>query len=83
MIHNCCRLALIREEVEKVRATGDWHPDEIYLFERLSMRSYEEVISAEWRIDLPTLPESLFTTDPEKIFVKNNCRPSYSGMFYG
>lgn len=72
---------MIREEVEKVKAAGDWHVDEIYLFERLSMRSYEEVISSEWRIDLPTLPEGLFTTDPEKIFIKNNCNSSYSGTF--
>ena len=75
-------LALIREEVEKVKAAGNWHPDEIFLFERLSMRNYEEVIPAEWQIDLPTLPETLFTDDPEKMFVKNNFRPSYSGTFY-
>ncbi|KAE9371511.1 hypothetical protein N431DRAFT_341630 [Stipitochalara longipes BDJ] len=73
-------LALIREEVEKVKAAGDWHPDEIFLFERISMRSYEEVISSDWRIDLPTLPEVLFTKEPEKIFVKNNCNSSYSGV---
>jgi hypothetical protein len=44
------------------------------------MRSYEEVISSDWRIDLPTLPDILFTKDPQKIFVKNNCNSSYSGM---
>jgi hypothetical protein len=74
-------LALRREEVEKVKAAGDWHPDEIFLFERLSMRSFEQVISEQWRIDLPALPETLFTTDPEKMFVKSNCRSSYSGTF--
>jgi hypothetical protein len=74
-------LALIKEEVAKVKAAGDWHPDEIFLFERLSMRNHEELISSEWKIDLPTLPETLFTNDPEKMFVKNNFRPSYSGTF--
>jgi hypothetical protein len=74
-------LALRKDEVEKVKAAGDWHPDEIFLFERLSMRSFEQVIPAQWQIDLPALPETLFTTDPEKMFVKNNCRSSYSGTF--
>lgn len=74
-------LALRKEEVERVKAAGDWHPDEIYLFERLSMRSFEQIIPAEWKVDLPSLPESLFTTDPEKMFVKSNYRTSYSGMF--
>ena len=45
------------------------------------MRGYEEVISSDWQIDLPTLPEILFTKDPAKIFVKNNFRSSYSGTF--
>ncbi len=74
-------LALRKEEVERVKAAGDWHPDEIYLFERLSMRSFEQIIPAEWKVDLPSLPEALFTTDPEKMFVKSNYRTSYSGMF--
>lgn len=74
-------LALRKEEVERVKAAGDWHPDEIYLFERLSMRSFEQIIPAEWKVDLPSLPETLFTTDPEKMFVKSNYRTSYSGMF--
>lgn len=72
-------LALRREEVEKARAAGDWHPDEIFLFERLSLRSFEELIPAEWQVDFPTLPEILFTNDLENAFVKNNYRPNGSG----
>jgi len=74
-------LALRREDVERAKAAGDWHPDEIFLFERLAMRSFEELIPAEWQVDFPTLPQILFTNDLEKTFVNFQCVSSYRGTF--
>ncbi|TVY90818.1 hypothetical protein LAWI1_G002998 [Lachnellula willkommii] len=72
-------LEMRKEEIETARAAGDWHTDELYLFERLTMRSYEELIPVEWKIDFPTLPELLFTDDPVRTFISYNCSSSGRG----
>jgi hypothetical protein len=74
-------LALRLEDIEKVRAAGDFHPDELFLYERLSMRSFEELLPREWQIDFPTLPKDLFTMEPEKQFINSNCVSSSRGMY--
>jgi hypothetical protein len=74
-------LALIREDVEKARASGTWHPDELFLYERLAMRSFEELLPQEWQIDFRTLPELLFTKDDEKTFINSNCISRSRGKF--
>lgn len=73
-------LALRKGAIEEVRAQGNWHPDEMFLFERLSMRSFEEILPATWQIDFPTLPRTLFTTDSDKTFINYNCGTSSRGM---
>ncbi|KIN00280.1 hypothetical protein OIDMADRAFT_82128, partial [Oidiodendron maius Zn] len=73
-------LALRKEAIDEVKAQGTWHPDEVFLFERLSMRSFEELLPASWQIDFPTLPETLFTTSPEKTFINYNCGSSSRGV---
>ncbi|TVY24728.1 hypothetical protein LHYA1_G005637 [Lachnellula hyalina] len=73
-------LEMRKEEIETARAAGDWHTDELYLFERLTMRSYEELIPVQWKIDFPTLPELLFTDDPVRIFISYNCNSSNRGV---
>lgn len=75
-------LEMRKEEIETARAAGDWHTDELYLFERLTMRSYEELIPVEWKIDFSTLPELLFTDDPNKTFISYNCNSSGRGELY-
>jgi hypothetical protein len=72
-------LALRKEEIEKAKAAGDWHADELFLFERLSLRSFEELIPQDWKIDFPTLPEILFTKEMAHTFVNYNCSSSYRG----
>jgi hypothetical protein len=72
-------LEMRREDIEKARAAGDWHTDELFLFERLTMRSFEELIPLEWKIDFPTLPELLFTDEPAKTFINYNCNSSARG----
>jgi hypothetical protein len=74
-------LALIREDVEKAKASGTWHPDELFLYERLAMRSFEELLPEEWQIDFRTLPELLFTKDDEKTFINSNCASRSRGKF--
>jgi len=75
-------LALRKEEIEKVKAAGDWHPDEIFLYERIAMRSFEPVCPEHWQMDFPTLPDVLFTRDDEKAFVNSNCLSNLHGMLH-
>jgi hypothetical protein len=72
-------LALKKELIEQIKAKGEWHPDEVYLFERLSLRSFEELLPAEWQIDFRTLPETLFTTSKDKTFINFNILNSFRG----
>lgn len=72
-------LAMRKEEIERARAAGDWHADELFLYERLTMRSYEELIPLSWEIDFPTLPEVIFTDDPQKMFINHNYNSSSQG----
>jgi hypothetical protein len=74
-------LALRKEAIAEVKAKGDWHPDEVFLFERLSMRSFEEIFPATWKMEFPTLSGELFTTVPKNTFVNFNCASSALGEF--
>jgi hypothetical protein len=74
-------LALKKDAIEKAKAEGGWHPEELYLFERLSMRSFEELLPTSWQIDFPTLPEDLFTDFQDKTFINFNYGSSYRGEF--
>jgi len=73
-------LALRKEAIAEVKAKGNWHSDEVFLFERLSMRSFEELFPAEWKVDFPTLPGLLFTPSRENTFINYNCGSSASGF---
>lgn len=68
------------KQVEVFKATGN-HTDEVFLFERLSMRGFEPLLPAAWQMDFPTLPIDIFTEDAEKAFINNNCISSSRGMF--
>lgn len=72
-------LALRKEDVAKVRATGSWDEESLFLYEKLALRSFEPLLHSDWRIDLPTLPEHLFTPDEELAFVNSKCTSSLSG----
>jgi hypothetical protein len=72
-------LALRKGAIDEVKAEGTWHEDEVYLFERLSMRSFEELLPSSWQVDFPTLPKVLFTSDPVKAFISFNCGSSSRG----
>jgi cell fate (sporulation/competence/biofilm development) regulator YlbF (YheA/YmcA/DUF963 family) len=60
------------KDVEAFKLSGK-HPDEIFLFERMSMRGFEQLLPAAWQVDFPTLPVDIFTKDPEKTFINDNC----------
>lgn len=75
-------LEMRKEDIEKARAAGDWHTDELFLYERLIMRSFEELIPLEWKIDFPTLPELLFTDEPAKTFINYNYISSARGELH-
>ena len=66
-----------QEEFKKHIAGGQWHSDELYLFDRLSMRSFEPIFPLIWQLDLPTLNPALFSKG--KTFFNSN----YAGRDYG
>jgi len=66
-----------QEEFKKNIAGGQWHPDELYLFDRLSMRSFEPIFPLIWQLDLPTLNPALFSR--AKTFFNSN----HVGRDYG
>ncbi|KAK0119768.1 hypothetical protein ONS95_011202 [Cadophora gregata] len=70
----------IQENILKAKSDASWHPDALFLYERLALRSFEPLIPSDWRIDFPTLPEVLFTDEEENTFVNSNCLPSYRGI---
>jgi hypothetical protein len=72
-------LALKKEAIAEVKLQGDWHPDEVFLFERLSLRSFEPIIPKKWKIDFKTLPDEIFHTDKDQVLINYNCSPSYHG----
>lgn len=65
-------LELRLKDVEAFKLSGK-HKDEIYLFERMSMRGFEELLPVAWQIDFPTLPIDIFTNNPDKTLVNSNC----------
>tara|TARA_R110002060_G_scaffold16129_8_gene22427 strand:+ start:164 stop:955 length:792 start_codon:yes stop_codon:yes gene_type:complete len=70
---------IIQENIQKAKADASWHPDALFLYERLALRSFEPLVPIDWRIDFPTLPEVLFTDEEENTFVNSHCLPSYRG----
>ena len=72
-------LALKRDVIAEVKQQGTWHPDEVFLFERLSLRSFEALIPQEWQIDFGTLPEDLFHQDKDKVLINHNCLTAFRG----
>jgi hypothetical protein len=74
-------LALKKDAIAEVKQQGTWHPDEVYLFERLSLRSFEALIPREWQIDFRTLPEDLFGERKDKVLINYNCRTSFHGKW--
>ena len=72
-------LALKKDLIAEVKQQGTWHPDEVYLFERLSLRSFEPLIPQEWQIDFGTLPEDLFDENKDNVLINHNCLPGFHG----
>ncbi|KAI6247473.1 hypothetical protein HI914_04072 [Erysiphe necator] len=73
--------SLRKSDVERAKASGDWHPDELFLFERLSMRGFEVLLPRSWKIDFPTLPHAIFAElENEKTFVNTNSTSSAYGI---
>ncbi|KAL2070738.1 hypothetical protein VTL71DRAFT_13764 [Oculimacula yallundae] len=70
----------IQENIQKAKEDSSWHPDALFLYERLALRSFEPLVPIDWQIDFPTLPEVLFTEDDQATFVNDNCLSSYRGI---
>lgn len=74
-------LELRKDAIAQVKATGDWHAGEIYLFERLSLRSFEAVFPQEWKNEFPTLPEDIFGKAKKPTLFTYNYSNSQTGGF--
>lgn len=72
-------LAKRKGDIESFKAAGGYHADELFLLERITLRSFEGLLPVTWQIDFPTLPEVMFTEEPEKMFIDFNCTSSFRG----
>lgn len=72
-------LVLRKEAIKEVKQKGNWHKDEVFLFERLSLRSYEELFPEKWQIDFKTLPAELFNNNKDQVLINYNYSPSFHG----
>jgi len=52
----------------------EWTDDENWFFTRLRNRGREPLFDHTWAMDFPTYPDSLFTKDPNQVFINStNC----------
>ncbi|RKF76954.1 hypothetical protein GcC1_067015 [Golovinomyces cichoracearum] len=80
-LHRQSEIALRRSDVARAKASRDWHPDEMFLFERLTMRGFEVLLPKSWKTDFPTLPHTIFAQyENEQTFVNTNFTSSSYGI---
>jgi hypothetical protein len=70
-----------RVAVEDARDGPDFEDEEVDLFDRLAMRSFEPLIPAQWHRDFPTLPPVLFAQDRDEEFINSSNPFSIRGKF--
>ena len=56
-----------------------WTQDELNLYNRLNDRGVVPLLHTSWRDDFPTIPEVLFTTDPDEAYIKNELGTEFRG----
>ncbi|TQS34933.1 hypothetical protein Golomagni_04664 [Golovinomyces magnicellulatus] len=80
-LHRQSELALRKSDVSRAKASREWHPDELFLFERLTMRGFEILLPKCWKTDFPTLPHTIFAEyENERTFVNTNFTSSSYGI---
>lgn len=73
-------LATRLEAIDNARLEEGWHPDELYLYERIEMRGFEPLLPLQWKIDFPSIPSYLFIDhNIEKPLISFNYGPPYTG----
>jgi len=50
---------------------GAWTVEENWIYEKLSRRSHEPLMSASWQLDFPSFPNLLFTKHEDRTFINN------------
>jgi hypothetical protein len=63
-------LARRQEALERIKE-GDWHKDEITLFQKLSLRGLEPLLPAHWSFDFRTCPSTIFSDKKEETFINS------------
>jgi hypothetical protein len=63
-------LARRQEALERIK-DGDWHKDEITLFQKLSLRGLEPLLPAHWSFDFRTCPATIFSSKEEETFINS------------
>ena len=69
-----------RQEMLKQLERGDRTPEEIVLFEKLTMRGFKPIIPRIWMMDFKTLPETMFTSDESEIFINAASGNEFRGI---
>ena len=57
-----------------------WTQDELNLYNRLNDRGVIPLLPSSWSLDFPTIPEVLFTNDPEEAYIKREEGTEFRGL---
>lgn len=71
-------LARRQETLERIKE-GDWHVDEIALFQKLSMRGLEPLLPSHWSFDFRTCPSTIFSSNEEETFINSKSGCDFRG----
>jgi hypothetical protein len=71
-------LARRQETIDRKRE-GNWHEDEIMLFQKLSMRGFEPLLPSHWNYDFRTCPATIFSRNENETFINARSGNDFRG----
>lgn len=71
-------LARRQETIDRKRE-GNWHDDEIMLFQKLSMRGFEPLLPSHWNYDFRTCPVTIFSRNENETFINARSGNDFRG----
>lgn len=68
-----------RQETIDRKKEGNWHEDEILLFQKLSMRGFEPLLPSHWNYDFRTCPPTIFSRNEKETFINAKSGNDFRG----
>ena len=68
-----------RQEAIDRKKEGNWHEDEILLFQKLSMRGFEPLLPSHWNYDFRTCPVTIFSRNDNETFINARSGNDFRG----